>query len=107
MKRYTSIPVTTRWDGKRVYLSTLYPPIPPQDTDLQIITNETDYLDTLAYKYYGDTTLFWIIAVANNLGKGRLSVQPGLTIRIPINVNQIIDQYSRLNAVSVTLFAQA
>ena len=98
MKRYNNIPVQTRYDGKRVYKTTTYPVIVPSDSDIQVISNEGDYLDTLAYKYYGDPTLYWIIANANKIGKGRLSVQAGLTLRIPINVNDIVDQYNRLNS---------
>ena len=98
MKRYNNIPVQTRFDGKRVYKTTVYPIILPADTDIQVVSNEGDYLDTLAYKYYGDPTLYWIIAVVNKIGKGRLSVDAGLTLRIPININDIIDQYNRLNS---------
>lgn len=98
MKRYNNIPVQTRFDGKRVYKTTIYPVISPSPTDIQVVTNEGDYLDTLAYKYYGDPTLYWIIAVANNIGKGRFSVKPGLTLRVPVNVNDIIDQFNRLNS---------
>lgn len=98
MKRYNNIPVQLRFDGKRVYKTTVYPPIYPSDSDMQIISNEGDYLDSLAYKYYSDPTLFWIIALTNNLGKGRLSVEPGLTLRIPTNVNEIIDEFNRLNS---------
>lgn len=97
MKRYNNISVQNRFDGKRVYKTTIYPVIVPLPTDIQVVSNEGDYLDSLAYKYYGDPTLFWIIALANNLGKGRLSVPVGLTLRIPINVNDLIDQYNRLN----------
>jgi len=98
MKRYNNIPIQTRFDGKRVYKTTVYPEIYPADTDIQVVSNEGDYLDTLAYKYYGDPTLYWIIAAANKIGKGRLSVEPGLTLRIPINVNDIVDQFNRLNS---------
>ena len=97
MKRYNNIPTQTRFDGKRVYKTTIYPQIIPSDTDLQVVSNEGDYLDTLAYKYYGDPTLYWIIAQANNLGKGRFSVPSGLTLRIPLNVNDLVDQFNRLN----------
>jgi nucleoid-associated protein YgaU len=97
MKRYANIPVQPRYDGKRVYKTTIYPVVFPADTDLQVVSNEGDYLDTLAYKYYGDPTLYWIIALVNKIGKGRLSVQPGLTLRIPTNVNDIVDQFNRLN----------
>lgn len=98
MKRYDSTPIDTRWDGKRVYKTTSYPFITPSYTDLQVITNETDYLDTLAYKYYGDPTLYWIIAVANNIGNGRMSIPAGLTLRIPVNVNGIIDKFTKMNS---------
>ena len=97
MKRYDNTPVQTRYDGKRVYKTTYYPPIPVSDSDIQIISNEGDYLDTLSYKYYSDPTLWWIIASCNNLGKGRLSVEPGLVLRIPTNVNQIVDQFNKMN----------
>lgn len=97
MKRYSNITISRRFDGKRVYKTTQYPNIPLSDTDVIIISNEGDYLDTLSYKYYGDPTLWWVIAIVNNLGKGRLSVEPGLTLRIPVNINEIIDQFNRLN----------
>ena len=98
MKRYDNIDVQIRWDGKRVFKTVDYPVIHPQASDLQVISNEEDSLDTLAYKYYGDPTLYWIIARANNLGKGRMSVPPGLTLRIPIDINGIVGQFNILNA---------
>lgn len=97
MNRYSSTPIKTRWDGKRVYLTTSYPVITQQDSDIVIITQDGMYLDSLAYKYYNDATLWWIIALANNLGKGRLSVEPGLQIFIPTNVNNILTQMNSLN----------
>jgi len=75
--------MTTRWDGKRIYNTTQYPIIEPQDGDAIIISNDGDYLDNLAYTYYNDSSLWFIIALANNLGKGRLSVPAGMQIRIP------------------------
>ena len=98
MDRYSSTTVQQRWDGKRVYKTTVYPTIVPQDSDLQVITNTEDYLDSLALKYYGDPSLYWIIALANNLGKGRLSVPPGLILRIPVDVNTILGRFSKLNS---------
>jgi len=97
MRRYDSIMTSIRWDGKRVYNTTTYPVIIPDSTDIQVISNEGDYLDILAYKYFGDPTLYWIIALANNLGKGRLSIPPGTNLRIPTNVNEIINQFNQLN----------
>ena len=97
MKRYQSTSVVPRWDGKRVYVTTQYPLISPQDSDAIIISNEADYLDNLAYKYYGDPTLWWVIALANSLGKGRMSVPPGLQLRIPTNICAILVQFNTLN----------
>ncbi len=97
MKRYSNIPTTKRWDGKVVLNTTHYPDIPHQDSDLYIITNDGDYLDILSYKYYKDPTLWWIIALANNIGKGRMAVQSGLQIRIPTNISIILSQFDSLN----------
>lgn len=98
MNRYSVAKTDTRFDGKRVYKSVLYPSIAVDNSDFYIVTNETMYLDTLAYKYYKDTSLWWIIALANNLGKGRLSVPAGLQLRIPGNVLKIINDYNLINS---------
>lgn len=98
MKRYEHIKIQKRWDGKRVYKSAVYPPINYSEKDIFVISKEGDFLDSLAYKYYKDPSLYWIIARANNLGKGRMSVPAGLTLRIPGNVNNIIVAFKRLNS---------
>ena len=98
MNRYSTTTTTKRWDGRQVYKSTTYPVIAPQDSDVIIITDETMHLDSLAYKYYGDTSLWFIIALANSgLGTGRLSVPVGITLRIPTNINYILNQFKLLN----------
>ena len=86
-----------RFDGKRVYITTQYPQINASPNDTIVISNEGDYLDTLAYKYYGDPTLWWVIALANNLGKARMSVTPGLQLKIPADINEILVQFHNLN----------
>lgn len=83
--RYNYTSTTTRWDGKQVYKSLVMKSIPFSQDDIYITTNETMYLDQLSYTYYLDPSLWWIIALANNLGKGRLSVPSGIQIRIPKN----------------------
>lgn len=97
MKRYSTNAVQTRWDGKKVFKSTIYPSIKKSNNDILITASEGDYLDTLAQKYYKDPTLWWVIANANNIGKGRLSVLPGTQIRIPSDVISIINEFKRLN----------
>lgn len=98
MKRYESTALKSRWDGKKVYFSTEYPKLEPAATDIIVISNEADYLDSLAFKYYSDPTLWWVIALANNLGKARMSVPAGLQLRIPTNINDILVNYNNLNA---------
>ena len=98
MKRYSNIPISTRWDGKKVLNTTHYPNIPNKDSDIFVISNDGDYLDTMAFKYYRDPTLWWIIALANNIGKGRMSVEGGLQIRIPTDIGSILSEFDRLNS---------
>ena len=97
MKRYESTQIETRFDGKRVYKTTQYPEIRPSDNDTIVISNDGDFLDSLAYKYYGDPTLWWVIALANGIGKARMSVEPGLQLRIPVNINEILVRFHNLN----------
>jgi hypothetical protein len=51
----------------------------------------------LAKKYYGDESFWWVIAQANNLGKGKLSIPLGKQLRIPGNVSQILNNLKNLN----------
>jgi hypothetical protein len=97
MNRYKYTSTDTRWDGKQVYKSLLLAPIPFASDDIYIITNETMYLDALAYTYYKDPSLWWIIAQANNIGKGRLSVESGLQLRIPRNPSNVLNNIKAVN----------
>lgn len=97
MKRYSTNATQTRWDGRQVYKSTIYPIVKPSNSDLLIVASETDYLDTLAFKYYKDPTLWWVIASVNNLGKGRMSIEPGTQVRIPVDILSILNDFKRLN----------
>lgn len=98
MKRYATNAQQTRWDGKQVYKSTIYPPVSPAPSDILVTAQETDFLDTLAQKYYRDPTLWWIIANVNNLGKGRLSVPAGTQLRIPQDIVTILNTFKKLNS---------
>ena len=95
--RYQFTPVYKRWDGKNVYRTTYYPIIPESIDDTYIIASESDYLDSLAKKYYGDESYWWIIAQANNLGKGKLSIPQGKQLIIPGNVSQILNNLKEVN----------
>ena len=97
MNRYKYTSTEKRWDGKQVYKSLVLAPIPFAADDIYIITNETMYLDVLAYTYYKDPSLWWIIAQANNIGKGRLSVESGLQLRIPKNPTNVLNNIKAVN----------
>ena len=62
--RYSHTKVKIDKDGRRVLKPTIYPRIPIQDSDIFIYPKYGDRLDTLAFKHYGDTSLWWIIAKA-------------------------------------------
>jgi len=97
MNRYNYTKTDTRWDGKRIYSTLLMTPIPFAQDDIYIITNDTMYLDQLAYTYYQDPSLWWIIAQSNNLGKGRLSVPSGIQLRIPRNATSVLNNLKLSN----------
>lgn len=88
--------VFNRFDGKRAFRTTRYPKIPVDYNDLYIIAGDTDYLDTLADKYYQDNTLWWVIAQANGI-KASHKAPTGMQIRIPQNVQNILAEFRREN----------
>ena len=51
-----------------------------------------DRLDNLAHKYYGDVSLWWIIAKANNLDKAEIGLNVEKQIRIPTDIQPIINK---------------
>ena len=88
--KYTSI--KTNKKGKRVFRPTMYPKIPIQDSDVFIYPKFGDRLDTLAQKYYEDMSLWWIIAKANNLDEAHIGLEVDKQIRIPTNIDFIINR---------------
>jgi hypothetical protein len=65
--RYINNSIKKTTDGRTVFQSKIYPNIPPSDEDIFVATETGDRFDTLAYQYYNDSTLWWIIACANNI----------------------------------------
>jgi hypothetical protein len=84
--------------GSRVYGTTIYPKIPLEDTDIFIHSIEGDRLDLLAHKYYGDETLWWIIAKANSLRNGKFALKAGQQLRIPQGIEQILIAFRAINS---------
>ena len=97
MRRYNDIEIKKTENGKRYYKTVRYPEIPKSISDIYIVGQSGDRIDLLAQKYYKDITLWWIIARANNIGKGDLIVPLGKQLRIPTNTLDIVAQYNELN----------
>ena len=97
MNRYERTPITINKKNQRVLRITRYPQIPISDEDQFIYPKDGDRLDNVAYRYYNDETLWWVIAQANGLGKGRTILNPNFQIIIPGNVTQNISDFENLN----------
>ena len=59
----------------------------------QINDADSTRLDLLAYRFYGDVNLWWVIAEANNLINVFDELSYGMFIRIPSRA--VVDQYLR------------
>lgn len=63
--------------------------------DYQIITvKEGQRLDTIAYDFYKDSNLWWVLAKVNNLRLPFISER--LNLIVPLNVNGIISQLNNI-----------
>ena len=70
------------------YGTTLYQRIPETNGDLHVIATEGDRLDNLAFQFYGDPSLWWYIAKANNLTA--LNIPAGKSLVIPASAEGAI-----------------
>lgn len=96
--RYSNTKIVVKSDTKKKYYeSTIYPKVIPSDSDTYIISEAGDRLDILAKNYYGDSKLWWIIAVANNINDAVFYVEPGVQLRIPQNVGNILRDLEKIN----------
>ena len=93
--RYTKIKLGK--NGKRVFRPTMYPKIPIKDSDIFIYPRFGDRLDNLAHKYYGNVSLWWIIAKANNLDAAHIGLEVDNQIRIPIEIQPILDKLKEMS----------
>ena len=93
--RYTNNETKVTNDGRIVYRSKIYPNIPLRDDDVYVATETGDRLDTLAYQYYRDASLWWIIAAANNIHNAPFGLDDGTILRIPQNYIEISSNFYR------------
>jgi hypothetical protein len=96
--RYDKNTLKLTSSGKRYYKGKIYPNIPFLETDVYVITTIGDRLDLIAYDYYNDAELWWIISVANNnITKGSMFPTPGTQLRIPVNINSVLELFNSTN----------
>tara|TARA_B100000131_G_C17989523_1_gene561931 strand:- start:550 stop:849 length:300 start_codon:yes stop_codon:yes gene_type:complete len=96
-KRYDYTKIIKNKHGERVYKTTMYPTIEKHNDDIYVMSKDGERLDNLAYKYYKNESLWWIIAQANHIGKGSFNIKPGIQLRIPTNVSEIISEFEKMN----------
>ena len=99
MRRYNNIPETKGPNGNLMYKTVRYPEIPRDFSDIYIFVTDGDRYDTLALTYYGDSSLWWIISIANN-ASNQDGLYPPLDvyIRIPQNYLEILSSFEILNS---------
>ena len=94
MSRYSNTKITKKSllpKQKKIvssYGTTLYQRIPETNGDLHVISTEGDRLDNLAFQFYGDPSLWWYIAKANNLNS--INVPAGKSLVIPASAEGAI-----------------
>ena len=94
MSRYSNTKITRKSllpkQKKNVlsYETTFYRVINETNGDLHIISTEGDRLDNLAFQFYGDPSLWWYIAKANNLTA--MNVPAGKSLVIPASAEGAI-----------------
>ena len=98
--RYQTIQTTKlNVTGSLYYVTNVYPEIAPTDNDYYVITTVDDRLDLLAYDFYQDSSLWWIISSANALPGDSIYPPIGIQLRIPQDIQSILTTYNRVNNV--------
>lgn len=105
MNRYEDIPIiatvpTVQYPKiTRYRASTRYPDVPLSEQDIFMVTIRGDRLDNLAYQFYGDASLWWILSIANpELPNDSIYPTLGFQLRVPRDITQIISDFEQLNS---------
>ena len=99
MNRYQNIP-KTKINKKLVYRTSRYPEVLLSPNDIYVYTTQGDRFDTLAQQYYSDSSLWWVISIANTdkVNQSTIVIPEGLQIRIPSNYANVIQDFNIINA---------
>jgi len=96
--RYKNIDILKNVKGKEYYSSTKYPDIPLSLQDTYVITTVGDRFDILAQQYYNNSSLWWVISIANpQLTQNSYYIPEGTQLRIPSNLSGILSEFENLN----------
>ena len=97
MDRYRDMEIKRNDKGVRYFQTPKYPEVPIKESDIYIMSTYGDKLDILAQEYYEDSTLWWVIAISNNIRKDSINIKPGTQIRIPKDISSILSDFESLN----------
>jgi len=109
MNRYSTAKILPAANEiKRRYSNIKYPSIPPSSNDIYVYTSLGDRYDVLAANYYSDTTLWWVISIANtgttgtnlttDLPQDSIYIPVGTQLRIPSNPINIVNLFKLVNS---------
>jgi len=106
MNRYQNTPIETI-NKKPAYQTTRYPEISLSENDMYVYSVQGDRFDLLANQYYKDSSLWWIISIANtaiagtslpsDLKQDSLIIPEGKQIRIPSEYIKVLNSFKQLN----------
>ena len=96
--RYDTAKVKKDKNGTRYYKPTVVPNVPIKDSDIFVYPIYGDRFETIALRYYNDSTLWWIIAKANELSRGEISADPLKKLRIPTEIDDILESVEKSNS---------
>lgn len=92
--RYQNIQSQKSDNGKTIYLPVKYPSLVPSNNDYYIIAREEDRFDLIASDFYGNSTYWWVVVMANDLPGDSMYAPPGFQLRIPNNLNDALSAYN-------------
>ena len=99
INRYQNIP-KEKINGKTVYKTSRYPEVPLSENDIYVISTQGDRFDVLALQYYKNSSLWWVISIANTdkLPQNSLVIPEGLQIRIPAFYAGVVSAFNTINS---------
>lgn len=97
IKRYNKAEKRETEDNEKFYETRFLPDVERRPTDVIITVDKPQRLDRIAFQYYDDAKLWWVVAAANNIGRGDWNVSAGTRLRIPQNLSAIASETKDIN----------